>query len=251
MRKYWPDDYGTLERISKRAKRYIREIILFISWVGGVLLFAYFTLLWNIIPGFFATFLGVSLSFLLGGSIRRKEARKAAGHTLSAIWLELKHNEQIIRHIKENFKFPKKDGEYLQPVIRKISNLQTWSSRLEDRSFYAGQQSRSFFELESDKIYNAAQTAYYNLKLTQTMLLTAKLSLLGIASAQKEERNVPKKRIEECMEDHISKCGIEIKTSLRIIRGALDQLTKTLKEKYGVTPAEELRGIKQVKKNDI
>jgi len=244
VQKSWPDEYTLSERIFKSILAYKFAIIVFSTFTGGILLVAYFTS-WIIAQIFFPTFAGVYLSFLLQNSLQRLKARKAAKHVLSAIWLELGHNEKIIEDIKNNFDFPLKDIDVLPSITRKISDLQILASKLEDKSFYAGQQSRAFFEVPSDKVYNAVQTAYYNLKSMQEMLLAAKLSflqfILEILSVQKEERDILKKQIEESIKEHLSKCEKEIKISLRRVRRALDELADTLKEKYGVLCTKELR----------
>lgn len=252
MKRSWPDDYRLSERIIKKIMKYRFEVILFVTVTGIILSASYFTSSWVITSMFLAPFAGVFLSFVLQNSLRRKEARKTAAHALVTIWLELRHNKNIVEDIKKNFSFPEKGIAALSSITRKISNLQILASRLEDRSFYAGQQSRAFFEIQSDKVYNAVQTAYYNSKLMQTMLLTSKLSLshftLEVLSAQRERVDILKEYIEKSIKEHISKCEKEISISLRMTCGAVDELADTLK-KYGVTPAEELRDVKLANKN--
>ena len=251
MKRYWPSDYGLSKRILKRFLRYKFEAIIFVTFTAIVLALAYFASLWDVTPTFLATFAGVFLSFLLLNSLEKRKARKAAVHALVAIWLELRHNREITKDIKKNFNFPEVDIATLPPITGKISSLRIWASRLEDKSFYAAQQSRAFFEIKNDKTYNAVQTAYYNLKSMQTILLASELSLVHfnsvVLSVQGKQNKLPKEYIKKSVKEHISKCETEINISLRITREAVDELADTLK-KYGVTVAEELRDTKLANK---
>lgn len=237
-----------LQEYSKKVLKYKCEVILLITFAVIIWVLAYL-IPWDIIPIFFptfsATFAGVLLSFLLLNCLRRREARKAAVHVLATIWLELRHNNKIAEDIRKNFVFPEDRVGDLQFVTKKISNLRTWASELQDKSYYAGQQSRAFFEIKGDKVYNAVNIAYYDLKLLREVLLTAQLSLSYFLSAaatlsRTGEGDIPKEYVEKSIEEHIDKCKKEIDTSLRHIGSALDELVNILK-KYGVTPAEESR----------
>jgi len=215
----------------KFVVRHKCEIIL-ASISVGIVSVALYLIPWNIlpvfIPTFCATFGGVFLSFLLINCVERRKTRKAAKHTLALIWLELKYDDRIVEDISRNLGlFPRDKVKDLKFVAMKLSSLRNWASRLEDKSYYASQQSRAFFEIKGDKLYNLVNSAYYDLKFLQEVLLAAEQSTSYFDEAasffQLEKDAIPQPSIAESVEKHIAKCKKEAKISLTDIRCALDE----------------------------